>query len=260
MRLVIIGCSGSFAGPKSAASCYIVQGRDASRRIWTTVFDMGSGAFGPLQGFVAPEAIDFIGLSHLHPDHCADMTGLHVYAKYRPGTALDSLPVYGPKGTNEHLATIQYSSDPAHPQGKLNVLHWQAGETVTVGPLQITPYPVLHPVEAWGFRIVGPSALDGRPKVLGFSGDTDLCEGLDELAHEADLLLIEAAFEQGRDSARGVHLTGVRAGQAATRANAKRVVVTHIAPWTDPGVTMAEVRQQYVGPARVARPGAHYIL
>jgi ribonuclease BN (tRNA processing enzyme) len=260
MRLRVVGCSGSFAGPTSPASSYLVQARDKQGRLWTVVLDMGSGAFGALQALMDPEAVDAVGLTHLHPDHCADMTGMNVYGKYRPGAALPDVKVWGPTGTAEHLNLLQYSHDPYDPDSKLDVTTWEEGKEVRVGPIRIIPYPVVHPVEAWGMRIYGPSHVRDREAVLGFSGDTDLCEGLDTLAKDSDLLLIEAAFDQSRDASRGVHLTGERAGEAAAKAKAKRVVITHLPPWNDPEAAVQAVRTRYDGPVHVARSRDSYVI
>ena len=257
MKLLIIGCAGSFAGPYSPASCYLVQCHDQARRLWTIALDMGSGAFGPLQRVLRPEALDCVALTHLHPDHCADMTGLHVYAKYRPGTSLDRLPVYGPAGTSEQLEALQFALQRT---SKFRTDQWQAGRAVQVGPMSIMPYPVVHPVEAWGFRITGPSSVSPGLATLGFTGDTDICPGLEELAVEVDLLLSEAAFQEGRDSASGIHLTGRRAGQVAQNALVRRLVVTHIPPWYDASETMAEVVQTFHGPTHLAKTNHSYVI
>ncbi|MDR1187852.1 MAG: hypothetical protein LBK95_10425 [Bifidobacteriaceae bacterium] len=95
---------------------------------------------------------------------------------------------------------------------------------------------------------------------LGYSGDTDTCEGLAAVAAGTDLLLVEAAFEEGRDAVRGVHLTGRRAGQAARAGRAKQVVVTHLPPWNDPAVTLEGVRSVYPGPVYLARQRASYVI
>ena len=63
--------------------------------------------------------------------------------------------------------------------------------TFTVGPFAITPVRVNHPVEAYGFRITAGDA------VLAYSGDTDACEALDDLARGADLFLCEAGYIEG---------------------------------------------------------------
>ena len=68
---------------------------------------------------------------------------------------------------------------------------------------------------------------------LTYSGDTDACDGLVAAARDVDLFLCEAGFVEGRDTVRGIHLTGERAGEVATQARARHLVLTHIQPWTE---------------------------
>ncbi|MDQ1641319.1 MAG: hypothetical protein QOJ90_670, partial [Actinomycetota bacterium] len=79
MRLTVIGCSGSFPGPDSPASCYLVEA-DGFR----VVVDLGNGALGPLQRHCAIGDIDAVLLSHLHPDHVMDVLSLYVARSYDP--------------------------------------------------------------------------------------------------------------------------------------------------------------------------------
>ncbi|MDR1152364.1 MAG: MBL fold metallo-hydrolase, partial [Bifidobacteriaceae bacterium] len=99
VRLTVVGCSGSMAGPDSPASCYLVQTEDLAGRTWSLILDLGSGAFGRLQRYIDPARIDAVCFSHLHADHCADIVGLAVWAKWAPGGPLAPIPVYGPSGT-----------------------------------------------------------------------------------------------------------------------------------------------------------------
>ena len=113
MRLTIVGCSGSFAGPASPASSYLVTADDGERT-WRIVLDLGNGALGALQRHIDLASIDTLLLSHLHPDHCMDVTGLYVTRKYRPGGGVPGrLPVYGPAGTAERLAAAYEGIDSA---------------------------------------------------------------------------------------------------------------------------------------------------
>ena len=48
MRLTVVGCAGSFPGPDSAASCYLLEA-DGFR----LVVDFGNGALGALQKHAA---------------------------------------------------------------------------------------------------------------------------------------------------------------------------------------------------------------
>ncbi len=261
MRLTVVGCAGSFPGPDSAASCYLVQADDDAGRTWSLVLDLGSGAFGPLQRFVDPVDVDAIGLSHLHPDHVADISGMFVYLKYRPdgrgAPAPPPTPVHGPFGTATRLAQV-YGLEPGESLADHLAVHtWQPGRSVRVGPMTVTPVAVEHPVPAYGMRVRGPAEDDPeRTVTLSYSGDTDSCPGLDELATGADLLLAEAAFVEGRDDGvRGIHLTGRRAGQAAAAGAARRLLLTHVPAWNDPAVAVAEAREVYDGPIDVAGTG-----
>ncbi|WP_265523209.1 MBL fold metallo-hydrolase [Oerskovia flava] len=268
MRLVTVGTSGSFAGPDSPASSYLVQvPADVSPdgRAWNLVLDLGNGSLGALQRHVDPLDLDGVGLSHLHPDHFVDVCGLYVYLRYHPergsqrtGTG-KSLPLWGPQGTGRRLAVAYGLEAGETMDAELDVRTWEPGLPTTLGPLELEPFEVLHPVPAYGVRVTGPSSLrPGERVTLAYTGDTDLCDGVVDLARDVDLLLAEAAFHEGRDDGvpRGIHLTGRRAGQVAARSGARRLVLTHLPAWNDPQRSVAEARAVYDGPIDVATSGA----
>ena len=138
---------------------------------------------------------------------------------------------------------------------ELDVREWTPGEALAVGPLRVTPFPVEHPVEAYALRVTGPSESGEEMVTLAYSGDTDACEGLVDAATRADVLLCEAAFHEGRDEVRGIHLTGLRAGETARDAVVGRLVLTHLPPWNDPQRSLSEARQVWPGPLDLAEPG-----
>lgn len=262
MRLVVVGSAGSFPGPDSAASCYLLQaeGPDGTggTRTWNLLLDLGNGALGPLQRYVAPAALDAVAISHLHADHVADVVTLGVMLRYDPrGRRPDPLPLHGPEGVGERLAQLSGHDPATATTDHLALGTWRAGEAVRVGPFTIEPVPVEHPVPAFGFRVTGPSSVDpGRTVTLAYTGDTDDCPGLEDLARDADLLLAEAAYLESTPGApRGVHLTGRRAGLAARRGGSRRLVLTHLVAWNDPQESLAEARDVYDGPLEPARPG-----
>jgi ribonuclease BN (tRNA processing enzyme) len=269
VKLTIIGASGSFPGPGSPASCYLVtaEGRTedgSAPKTWRILMDLGNGALGTLQRYMSLDDIDAVLLSHLHPDHCMDLCGLHVAIRWNPyGWKGVHVPVYGPADTADRMA-IAYGLDPdpgMHPD--FDFRHWRSHEPVTIGPFTVTPVPVRHPIEeAYALRVEttgpGPDGEDVR-RVLTYSGDTDTCEGLVEAARDADLFLCEAAFQEGRDDGiDGVHLTGRRAGQMASDAGARRLLLTHLPVWTDPLTASVEAREAFDGDLAVAVSGVTY--
>ena len=106
MRVHVIGCSGSFAGPASAASSYLLEHEDADGRTWRVLMDLGSGAFGPLQNVIDPADLDAVIISHLHPDHYLDLTGLEVFWAYHSRTDLGKLPIHAPAPLPDRISGV----------------------------------------------------------------------------------------------------------------------------------------------------------
>ena len=265
MRLTVIGCSGSMSGAHSSASSYLVQAEgttdDGGRRTWSLLLDLGPGSMGQLLRYLDPAELDAIAISHCHADHMVDLVGMHVYRRWNPAGALGPLPCLGPSETLRRLQGVDGTAE----SGEVYATEFSfstavPGEAVEIGPFTVTPVAALHPVEAYGYRVEGP-AESGRGRVsLAFTGDTDLCEGIVTMADGVDLLLAEAAFVEGRDGLRGMHLTGHRAGELAAGGGVGRLVLTHIQPWTDPQVPVDEARAVFDGPVEAATAGAAWTL
>jgi len=251
MRLTIVGCSGSYPGPDSPASCYLLEAEDGGRT-WRVLVDLGNGALGALHKYADPLSIDAVLVSHLHADHCLDLCGYYVMRKYHPTGAQPRIPVWGPPGTAERMArAYDLPVDPGM-TAEFDFREW--ADPVTIGPFTVTPVPVTHPVPAFGLRI----SADGV--TVGYTGDTGPCAAVDEVARDADVFLAESSFLAAVDNPPDLHLTGTDAGAAATRAGAKRLVLTHVPPWHDPEISLAEARSAYDGPVALARPGQTYDL
>ena len=255
MRLTIVGCSGSYPGPDSPASCYLLEAEHddgTGSRTWRVLLDLGSGALGALHRYADPLSVDAVLLSHLHADHCLDLAGYYVLRKYHPAGPQPRIPVWGPVGTADRMArAYDLPTDPGM-TAEFDFREWQG--PIQVGPFAVEPVPVDHPVPAYGLRV----AVDGA--TLGYSGDTGPCPGFDAVAKTADLLLAEASFRSGDDNPPQLHLTGAECGEAATRGRSRRLVLTHVPPWHDPRVALAEARTTYDGPVVLARAGDAYEL
>lgn len=252
MLLTVVGCSGSFPGPESAASCYLLE-TQYEGSTFRLVLDLGSGSLGGLQKYADLRALDAVVLSHLHADHCLDLCGLYVVRKFHPRGHLGRIPVYGPKGTADRMArAYDMSADP----GMWPEFDFRAfpSDPFQLGPFTVTVARVDHPVDAFAVRV----AEAGRSLV--YSGDTGPCAELEELAEDCDLLLAEASFLEGGDNPPNLHLTGKQAAQVASRARAGRLVLTHIPPWLDSEAVLREATPHYLGAASLAQPGATYLL
>lgn len=252
MKMTVVGCSGSFAGPESSASCYLLEG-DHEGRTWRVLLDLGSGALGSLQRHVDPRTIDAVLFSHLHPDHYADISGLYVMWRYHPEGPLAPIPVWGPKGVAKQSARAYGLRREPGMSAEFTFNEYD-DQPIRLGPFSIKVERVAHPVIAYGMRV------ESEGHVLVYSGDTGPCQELVDLAKGADLLVAESAFVEGCENPVNLHLTGRQAGAAAAEAGVGRLVLTHIPPWHDPEVCLAEAREAFTGPSELAVPGATYVM
>jgi ribonuclease BN (tRNA processing enzyme) len=246
MRLTVLGCAGSFPGPESPCSSYLVDA-DGFRLL----LDFGSGAMSTLQRFAGLHAVDAILLSHLHCDHMFDACLYVVARRYAPSGPLPAIPVYAPAGAPERLATA-YGPDEASLDDVYTFYALQPG-TFPIGPFEVTVDRVNHPVETYGVRI------ENGGRVLAYSADTAPCEALVRLAQGADVFLCEASYLDGADNPPDLHLTGREAGEHATKAGVGKLLLTHlVSAWGSEAETHEAAANTFAGPVEVVRPGARY--
>lgn len=250
MRLTVLGCSGSVPGPESPGSGYLVRGGQTS-----VVLDLGNGTFGALQRYLDPFTLSGLVLSHLHPDHCADVSALTVYRRYHPHPPpCAALPLYAPPDAAERLvAAYAANADERKATDLSDTYDFRSyRETARIGPFEMRAARVEHPCEAYAVRI----SHAGR--ALVYSGDTGPCPQLAELATGADVLLAEASWPDRPDNPTGVHLSGRQAGEAAAAAGVGRLLITHVPPWTDATQVLTEAKTAFGGPIELVHPGACY--
>ena len=97
-----------------------------------------------------------------------------------------------------------------------------------------------HMSESVGYRI---EFKDGKSMVI--SGDTDYCKNLVDLAFEADLLVIECSFPDGK-KIEG-HLTPALAGRIGLESRCKRLLLTHLYPICDQFDILKQCEKVYKG-------------
>ncbi|WP_018156488.1 MBL fold metallo-hydrolase [Demetria terragena] len=257
MRLTVVGCAGSFAGPDSAASCYLVQAEHAGRT-WSVLLDLGNGALGALHRHLDPADVDAVVISHLHPDHCVDLAGYYIVRTFHPDGVMPMLPVHAPDGAAARLSRVHALDDeekPEHLRDRFDFHDLAHQESFTVGPFTLTPHRVEHPVEAYGIRVEADGA------VLAYTGDTDSTPQLNALLQGATLALTDSAYIDGRDEVVGIHLSGSRAAQAAVDAGGvRRLMLTHIPAWNDPEICRAQAAEVWPGEVELAEAGRTYEL
>ena len=238
LKLTVLGCCGSYAGPNGACSGYLVQGAGAT--VW---LDAGSGTLANLQRHVGLHDVDAVVLSHEHPDHWTDIEGYHVACTYvlpRRG-----IPIYAPAGLRD------VTHDDTEP-----TFAWHSvtdRDAVEVGGMRLTFSRTDHGPETLAVRI------DAEDRSLGYSADTGPRWSLEALGSGLDLALCEATFLR-QDEGRLQHLSARQAGTSAREARAKQLVLTHIWPTVEAARVQAEGAEAFGAPVELAAIDKEYTV
>jgi ribonuclease BN (tRNA processing enzyme) len=244
VKVTVLGCSGSIPGPDSPASGYLVEA-DGYRLL----LDLGHGAFGALQRYAKPADIDAVVLTHLHADHCIDMTAYVVSLRYggeghRAHDPVARIPLVGPAGTRDRIGA---AFDPLARKLRLQELFsFTTPADGELGPFQVSHATMNHPVPTSATRLTH----EGRSLV--YSADTGESPELVNLAKGADVFLCEASFGPDDEYVPDLHLTGRQAGEHAAKAGVDRLIVTHIPPWVSRDVVAAEAADAFRGTVELA--------
>jgi ribonuclease BN (tRNA processing enzyme) len=216
------------------------------------VIDLGHGTFGALQRYVSPADVDAIIVTHLHADHCIDLTAYIVALRYGGdgyrGGAGSRIPLIGPAGTRDRIGAAY---DPlARKLGLQELFGFSTHASGELGPFALSFATVNHPVQTSAVRITHGD------RTLVYSADTGESPELVSLAHGADVFLCEASFGPDDEYIPDLHLTGRQAGEHAEKAGVDRLLITHVPPWGSRELAANEAADAFHGAVEVASPGA----
>jgi ribonuclease BN (tRNA processing enzyme) len=130
--------------------------------------------------------------------------------------------------------------------GTFEVHDLHDGERVELGPLRLEAVATVHSVETYAVR----ASAGGR--ILGYSADSGPCDALGRVADQADLFICEAAWSEWPEGTPPIHLTPELAGEWAAKARARRLLLTHLRPGSDPAAAAARAAEAYGGPVEMA--------
>jgi ribonuclease BN (tRNA processing enzyme) len=245
VELRVLGCAGGWPAAGRACSGYLVAG--GRTRVW---LDAGAGTLAELLRHAALADVDALWISHLHPDHCADLGVVRNAVAYGRALGERRLPVLGPPGWPAWFDAAV--PDREATRTAFDARELEAGRPDRVGSLIVTPLAVAHGVPTFGCRV------EGEDGVLAYSADSGPCDALVELARGAGLFLCEAFCSLPRAAASDTVMTPEQAGSVATAAGAARLLLTHLHPAADAAAAAARARTTWAGPLDVARQGEVY--
>jgi ribonuclease BN (tRNA processing enzyme) len=221
-----------FATQDRAASGYLIRAGEMS--LW---MDAGGGSWRNLLGYIDYEELDGIVLSHRHPDHTVDVfQALHARGFGGP-EPLPAIPLWANAETLERVNAYATDVDVI-----FDLREVTAGSSIEIEKLRFSFFQMQHWCDTYGMRIEDP---DG---VLAYSSDTALEADFGGLAHDADVFLCEAT-KQDHDPVSDGHLRASEAAALAAQFGVAHLVLTHLPPGRDLGLTLAEAHKTAQGTA-----------
>jgi ribonuclease BN (tRNA processing enzyme) len=247
LTITVLGCDGSYAGPGGACTGYLV--RSGSTAVW---LDCGPGTLANLQQYVGLGELTAIVTSHAHPDHWVELPVAYNALLHYLGRR--DLPVYGTAQTHDRLLAVKGGG------GVLEAFAWQTitdGSVFAIDGLRFTCSVTDHPVETLAMRV--DDEISGA-RSFGYSADTGPGWSVAALGEGLSLVLCEATLRAGADRHGAVHLTTAQAGTAARGAAAKRLVITHLPPYSDTEAMRVEAADAFGADVEVATTHARFEL
>ena len=258
MEIVLTGTGSPLPDANRAGPSTLVKAGDSH-----ILVDAGRGTVMRMAG--AGSLPGFLGgvlITHLHSDHiCALNDVITTHWVMTQGNA--TLQIYGPVGTAQFVERQLHALEPdigyriAHhdvltkgPQ--VHVTDLAPCDSFEINDVRVTTAATVHaPVEPTiGYRL----EHDGSSAAI--VGDTIPCDGVDDLARNADVYvqtvirrdIVEAIPNEMLQDILDYHSGVIDAAQTATRAASKRLALTHLVPAPTP--------EQY--PEWIARAAEHY--
>ncbi len=189
------------------------------------LFDCGASSLSAMKGQgVNANDIDAILLSHLHGDHFGGIPFFVLDAQLVSKRSRPLL-VLGPAGTQERVRAAMEILFPGSSEVKqsftLDYLEYRDEQPLEIGPLRVTPYPVVHASGAvpYALRVVC------RGKVIAYSGDTQWTDRLISAAEGSDLFICEAYTY---DKKMKYHLDYMTLMEHRGALNCGRIVLAHM--------------------------------
>jgi ribonuclease BN (tRNA processing enzyme) len=210
------------------------------------LFDSGPGTMRRLlEAGITIFNIPFIFYSHLHPDHTGEFVTFLFATKYPDASSRTTpLNIVAGRGFSAFYKKLKnvYGNWIELSPGLVNIIELDntGPDSIRFDDFTVKSLPVDHTDESIAYRI---NTAGGKSVV--YSGDTDFSENLITLAKDADLLICESALPDEL-KVKG-HLTPSLAGEIATRANVRKLVLTHFYPECDQTDIEKQCRKTWSG-------------
>ncbi len=244
MRITFLGTGTGHQLPDRSTAAIDCDG-------WGTHFliDVGSGALRRIrEAGINPDTIEAVFITHVHPDHVADLIPLiQMYLLSPPGPRTRTLHLFGPTGLTRvfwEMARLMLPDAAENLPFKVE-LHEIESNEIQFGEMKIISRPVSHSsrLKCLGYR------FSAKNKSFACTGDSGPCPALSELGQGVNLYIMECTSPS--DAPADGHLTPAQLAPIAQKCQAGEIILTHVGPLSV-GHDLKEEAREFTGEITVA--------
>jgi ribonuclease BN (tRNA processing enzyme) len=242
-RVTVCGSSGGYAGAGKACAGLLLESEGRS-----LMLDIGAAALPNMLEYIEADELEALAITHMHYDHYGDIYGLLTARRFWEAE-IDPLPVLAPAEAKKIIGSPLSESSREAFFKCMEMTTPKPGATTELAGFGVVAMPAAHVIDGLMFKIT----LDERTVV--YSGDTERCDALLELAQDADLLICEATFTSQVERKVPGHMFAREAGKIAAEACAGSLLLTHLWPTLDGETAVEDAAEEYGGPIDLAVEG-----
>ena len=219
VRVRFLGSGDAFGSGGRLQTCILVE-FDAG----SFLLDCGASSLIAIKrAGIAPNDLGTILITHLHGDHFGGLPFFILDGQFSGRS--NPLLIAGPPGlgarVTEAMEVFFPGSSGARRKFDLRFQELDPGIASQVGPVQVTPFEVLHPCGAPPYAL----RLKLGNRVVTYSGDTEWTDQLVRAASGADLFICESYFYEKRVP---FHLDYAKLMRNRAKIDCDRIVLTHM--------------------------------
>jgi len=253
LKLTILG-SGTCVPSLDRSSCSAL----VELQNYKILFDCGPGTMTRLlQANVLISEITHIFLSHFHPDHCGELVNFIFSNKYSGLVREDPLVITGGQGFLKFYNGLHkvFNNWIELEPGMLilNEMNITDFNHYNYNHFQVNSMPMNHNPESLAYKITSL-----KEKSIVYSGDTDYCTELADLAKNANILICESSFPDSKKVSG--HLSPSLAGKIAQKAGVKKLILTHFYPPCNDFDLERECQKEFHGEIILAKDLMSFVL
>jgi ribonuclease BN (tRNA processing enzyme) len=235
--LTVLGSCGAWPEAGRACAGFLLE-YDGFR----VVLDLGYAALPRLLEHCPKGEVDAVVVTHQHPDHCVDVSGL-ARVRYYEAPDAPPIPLHCAPGVLDVLRALEPHPDPAD----VFAVH-DLASTTRIGPFEVLTVELPHHKTNLGVRLSAPGVS------VAYTGDSGPSPDLARLAAGADLFISDATLQGPPPQTQPRYvMTATEAAQGAR--GASRLLLTHFWPGSDRSVSVAEAKRAFTGEVIAAEEG-----